>query len=624
MRIRLFLGLALLLTVVGLGLLVALPGCGGKVTIPDKDVPVGPPSPPPVPEVPPPGVTFKDITGPAGIRFKHTNGSFGKKLLPETMGSGVAFLDFDNDGKQDILFVNSCYWPGHEDKGVPAPTLALYRNKGDGTFEDVTEKAGLNITMYGMGVAAGDYDNDGWIDVFITGVGGNRLFRNEKGRFVEVTAQAGVGGPGGWDAAARGKFLEHRDPLPFSSSAAWLDYDGDGRLDLFVCNYVTWSPENDLKQPFTLVGIGRAFGPPRAFEGSQCFLYHQKEDGTFEDVSAAAGIQVIEQVGVAGSAQPRAVAKSLGVIICDPDEDGYPDIIVANDTVRNFFFHNVEGPDGKRRFEEIGRRSGVAYAEGQARGAMGIDWGEYRPGMHALLIANFADEPSSFLYLKSKQLIFQPFAAVEGLEGPTRPPLKFGSFFFDYDLDGRLDLLTCNGHLEPDINKVQSWQTHAQAAQLFWNTGRDRKKPCFAEVTAKEAGSDLFQPLVGRGSAYGDINGDGYPDVVLTSNGGPARLLLNEGGTGNHWIRLALEGDGKRSNRSAIGARVKLEADGKVMWRSVAGSRGYLSQSELPVTFGLGKTTTIDRITVYWPGRDAKMQEFKNLAVDKTHTLKQE
>ena len=520
-----------------------------------------------------PMVRFTDITEKAGIRFRHTNGATRWKLLPETMGSGVAFLDYNRDGKPDILFVNSCSWPGQQPAGTPAPTLALYRNDGNLKFTDVTRDVGLDITMYGMGVAAGDYDNDGWPDLFVTGVGGNRLFHNEddgKGgrRFVDVTATAGVGGPGGWEAASAEGFLRRADPLNWSTSATFLDYDGDGRLDLFVCNYVAWSPKRDLDQPFTLRGGGldRAYGPPVAFPGSQCFLYRNLGGGQFQDVSREAGIQVHDLEGFGESARQRSVGKSLGVTVCDLDDDGWPDIIVANDTVGNFFFHN----QGNGTFEEMGLKCGVAYAEGRARGAMGIDSGEYRPGCWGVLIANFADEPNTFLRLDNpKRLFFADAAVAEGLAGPSRPLLKFGDFFFDYDLDGRLDFLTCNGHLEPEISSVQPGQRYAQPPQLFWNTGGKQR---FEPVTAGSAGADLLLPLVGRGSAFADIDGDGYPDVVLTSNGGPARLLHNQGGTGHHWLRLILEGDGVHSNKSALGARVTLEAGGLKQVRDVAGA----------------------------------------------------
>jgi len=574
------------------------------------------------PNVPIPKVRFMDITEKAGIRFRHANGSFGQKLLPETMGAGVAFLDYDNDGWQDLLFVNSCHWPGHEDKTGDAPTLALYRNKGDGTFEDVTKPAGLAVTMYGMGVTAGDYDNDGYPDLFLTGVGGNRLFHNASDgngsrTFADATQTAGVGGPGGWPATPEGDFLKRKELLNFSSSAAFLDYDADGRLDLFVCNYVTWSPAIDMSQTSTLTGSGRAFGPPRFFPGAQGFLYRNLGNGRFEDVSAKAGIEVSKREGIGAQAPLRPVGKSLGVVVCDVDEDGWPDIVVANDTVQNFLFHN----QGDGTFKEVGQESGVAYAEGQARGAMGIDWGEYRPGRSAILIGNFANEPNTFLRLDNPQkLLFTDAATAEGIAGPSRSLLKFGAFFFDYDLDGRLDLLTCNGHLEPEIPVLQKGQTYQQPAQLFWNCGG---KHSFEPVAAEHAGPDLFKPMVGRGCAFADIDGDGDLDVVLTENGGPARLLRNDGGTRHHWLRLVLEGDGQRSNKSAIGARVTVEAGGQVQRRQVIGARGYLSQSELPLTFGLGQTAKVDRVTIHWPGKDGGTLVLTDPPVNRVHPVRQ-
>jgi hypothetical protein len=348
-------------------------------------------------------------------------------------------------------------------------------------------------------------------------------------------------------------------------------------------------------------------------------LYRNLGGGRFEDVSKQAGIEVLNKVS------KRAIGKSLGVIACDVDEDGWPDLFIANDTAPNFFFHNepidLTDPSKGRHFVEMARRAGVVTADGSARGAMGVDWGEYRPGLPAFLVGNFAEEPDSFISRDfPKRLLYSDVATAEGIAYPSRPWLKFGVFLFDYDLDGRLDLFTCNGHLEPAIATVRP-TTYRQPAQLFWNNGQ--AKQGFDLVGPKNAGEDLFFPIVGRGCAFADIDGDGHLDIVMTENGGPARLLHNDGQSGNHWIRLKLEGDGKRSNRSAIGARVIVKSGDLVQQREVVAGRGYLSQSELTLTFGLGKREKVDGITVFWPGREAGKEEFQISAVDQEHILKQ-
>ena len=580
---RLVIGLAV--TAVGVA------GCQPVVPPPQVSAPVAPIRPSVVETKALPDVKFVDITKDAGLTFVHVNGAAGAKLLPETMGSGVAFLDYDGDGDQDLLLVNSAHWP--EQKSASEPTQALYRNDGHGRFEDVTKQAGLDKTLFGMGVAVGDYDNDGDPDVFLTALGGGHLFRNDGGTFRDVTEEAKAKASDGW-----------------LTSACFFDMENDGDLDLFVCVYVAWSADFDRGQNFQLVGTGqgRAYGPPTAFGGSLCVLL-RNEGGTFADVSEAAGIRVRTPDHKAP------VGKSLGVAPHDVDGDGLVDLAVANDTVPNFLFHNLGGG----RFEEVGITSGIAFDQsGSARGAMGIDWADFKnDGSLGLAIGNFANEMTA-LYVTDDptSLQFSDLANLYGLGAPTQPPLKFGLFFFDYDLDGRLDLLSANGHLESDIAKVQATETYEQSAQLFWNTGK-AGRALFALVGPENAGPDLFRPVVGRGSTYADIDGDGDLDVVLTVNGGPARLFRNEGGDKNHWIRLHLSGD--PSNRSAIGAKVTLKAGDRLVRRQLFPAKGYLSSVELPLTFGLGQAGRADEVTITWPS--GKRDEFKSLAAGRLYRI---
>ncbi|MDB6054620.1 MAG: hypothetical protein JWN25_2143 [Verrucomicrobiales bacterium] len=523
-----------------------------------------------------PMVQFKNVIATSGITFAHNNGAYGEKLLPETMGSGVAVFDFNGDGFQDLLFVNGNYWSGHMPEGKKPTTPALYQNDGKGHFTDVTAGSGLDQPMNGMGVAVGDFDNDGLPDIFLTGVNGNKLYHNQgNGKFEDVTEKSGVSGGG----------------TNWSTSAAWIDYDNDGRLDLFVCNYVKWSRDIDFEVGYKLVGIGRAYGQPMNFEGSFPILYHNEGNGIFKDVSKAAGIQIKNtSTGVP-------VAKSLGVAPIDLDGDGWIDLVVANDTVQNFVFHNER--DGT--FKEIGASSGIAFdSYGNTRGAMGIDAARYRNDQTiGIAIGNFATEPTA-LYLSQKNpLIFADETITEGIGPASRMPLKFGLFFFDYDLDGRQDLLTANGHLEEEIRKIQANQTYRQPAQLFWNTGGS-DGPCFVPVSAKQAGVDLFEPIVGRGSAFGDFDGDGDLDVVLTQTGGVPLVLRNDQNLNNSFLRLKLVGT--RSNRDAIGAWVRVKVGNEILSRQIMPTRSYLSQSELPVTIGLGKNKAPAEIEIAWPG----------------------
>lgn len=523
-----------------------------------------------------PEAKFADITDAAGIRFVHNSGATGEKLLPETMGGAAAFLDFDGDGFQDILFVNGAWWPGHTPEGKTPTTPALYRNDGKGNFTDVTAGSGLDTSFYGMGIAVGDYDNDGLSDVFISGVGGCRLFKNlGKGKFQDVTASAGVGGNG----------------KDWSSACAFVDYDNDGKLDLFVGNYVKWSREIDQEVGYKLVGVGRAYGQPMNFEGAFPVLYHNEGNGRFADVSAKSGVQVKNpSTGVP-------TAKTLGVAPVDLDGDGWIDLVVANDTVQNFVFHNQK--DGT--FKEIGALAGVAFdSYGATRGAMGIDTAKFRnDSAWGIAIGNFANEMTALYVSQGSPMVFADEAITEGIGPASRLLLKFGIFFFDYDLDGRLDVLTANGHLEEEINKVQQSQHYAQPAQLFWNCG-PAKAGCFATVSPEKAGTDLFKPMVGRGSAYADIDGDGDPDVLLMQTSGKPMLLRNEQRLGHHWLRVKLVG--MKANRDAIGAIVRAKVGGLILERQVMPTRSYLSCSELPVTFGLGSEKNVEELTILWPG----------------------
>jgi hypothetical protein len=540
-----------------------------------------------------PEVRFVDITREAGIDFVHVNGAIGEKFLPETMGGGVAFLDFDRDGDADLLFVNSTYWPGRDAVG-PAPTMALYQNDGRGYFQNVTVQAGLDVSFYGMGVAVADYDGDGWTDVFLTAVGPNHLFRNRNGVFEAVTAIAGVaGGEQEW-----------------SSSAGFFDYDNDGDLDLLVTNYVRWSSEIDIKLDYRLTGVGRAYGPPQNYEGTFPYLYRNNGDGTFTDVSAVSGIQI------KNPSTGLPMAKSLALALMDIDRDSHIDVFIANDTVQKFFFHN----QGGGTFEEVGELYGLAYGpDGKATGAMGVDVGFFHNDTDiGFLIGNFANEMTSVYLSQDDPTFYVDDAIGVGIGAPSRLALTFGLFLFDYDLDGRLDMLQANGHIETEIQKMDPSQHYRQAAQLFWNAGASHV-PSFVLADAASVG-DLSQEIVGRGAAFADIDSDGDLDVVLTQIAGSPLLLRNDQTQGHHWLRVKLVGKG--GNRDAIGAWIELTAGSVVQRRQVMPTRSYLSQVELPVTFGLGQSDRIDVLKVTWP--DGSQQTVHPAGVDRLLVLDQQ
>lgn len=532
------------------------------------------------PSVRPSGpVTFVDVTAQAGVYFRHNSGAFGKKYLPETMGSGVCALDYDNDGWQDLLFVNSTDWPGHQS---PHSLPALYHNNGDGTFTDVTRQAGLATTMYGLGCAAADYDNDGWEDIYITALDGNHLFHNMgNGKFADVTGKAGVRDPG------------------FATSAVWFDYDNDGKLDLFVLHYVDWSVATD--QFCSLDGKNKSYCTPEAYKGQSATLYHNRGNGTFEDVTKKAGVY-----------DPS--AKSLGVALLDYDNDGWLDLFVTNDTQPNKLYHNNH--DGT--FTDTAFSAGVAFSDaGKARAGMGTDAADYDgSGRQSLVIGNFTNESMS-LYHNDGSGLFTDKATDSGIAAPSAKFLTFSSFFFDYDLDGWPDVFAVNGHVADDVSVTQPSLHYAEPPLLFRNKGKGN----FENVSDK-VGPALRPAIVGRGAAYLDFDNDGDLDLVVTTSNGPAKLLRNDNGNQNDMLRVKTVGT--LSNRDGIGAKVTVKTNkGLRLFEMVKTGSSYLSQSEMPLTFGLGKPDEGKTVTVeiVWPR--GKKESIQNVKPNQFITLKE-
>ena len=518
-------------------------------------------------------IHFTDVTETAGIRFAHNSGRAGKKFLPETLGAGCAFFDADGDGWPDILLLNGKDWSPRGRKSLSA----LYRNNHNGTFTNIIAGSGLDVEMYAMGVAIGDFDNDGRDDVYITALDGDHLFHNEGGgKFRDVTAASGI----------------HN--VNFGTSAAWLDYDRDGKLDLFVANYVQWTPAGDLW--CSLDGATKSYCTPESYKGTSCKLYHNLGGGKFEDVSQKAGI-----------AEPT--SKSLGVTVFDYNNDGWPDIFVANDTQPNKLYRNNKNGT----FTEEGMAAGVAFGEdGVARGAMGTDAGDYdRSGRAHLLVGNFSNQMLG-LYHNEGTGLFVDEAPSSTVGRASLLTLAFGVFFFDYDLDGYPDIFAANGHIEEEIGRVQPKVQYKEAPLLFHNLGKRR----FENVSAA-MGPAFNRAIVARGAAYADIDHDGDLDILISTNHGPAYLFRNDGGNRNKWLSVRLVGT--KSNRDAIGAVVRIESASGKQWSTVHSGGSYCSQSDLALTFGLGKDTAVTALEIEWPS--GTKQRLANIVADQFVTI---